>query len=96
MKEKMWKLHQALIRQEEGQDLIEYALVVALIAFGEGLQNNHHAFPNSANHRIHWWEPDFAADVIFLLNKAGLIWNVKKPSPALVAKARGQEGIVEL
>lgn len=69
---------------------------VALIAFGEGLQNNHHAFPNSANHRIHWWEPDFAADVIFLLSKVGLVWNVKKPSPALVAKARGHEGIVEL
>lgn len=69
---------------------------VALIAFGEGLQNNHHAFPNSANHRIHWWEPDFAADVIFVLKKLGLIWNVKTPSPALVAKARGHQGIVEL
>ncbi len=33
---KLWKLHakmQSLIKREEGQDLIEYALVVALIAF---------------------------------------------------------------
>jgi pilus assembly protein Flp/PilA len=32
----LWKLHakmQNLIKNEEGQDLIEYALVVALIAF---------------------------------------------------------------
>jgi pilus assembly protein Flp/PilA len=33
---KLWKLYtkmQSLIDREEGQDLIEYALVVALIAF---------------------------------------------------------------
>jgi pilus assembly protein Flp/PilA len=36
MKDQMWKLSikiQNLLGREEGQDLIEYALVVALIAF---------------------------------------------------------------
>lgn len=36
MKDQMWKLAlkaQDLLQREEGQDLIEYALVVALIAF---------------------------------------------------------------
>jgi pilus assembly protein Flp/PilA len=36
MQTTLWKLYsrlQTLILQEEGQDLIEYALVVALIAF---------------------------------------------------------------
>jgi pilus assembly protein Flp/PilA len=36
MKDKMWKLSiqiQNILKGEEGQDLIEYALVVALIAF---------------------------------------------------------------
>jgi pilus assembly protein Flp/PilA len=36
MKLRLWKLYiqvQTLIQKEEGQDLIEYALVVALIAF---------------------------------------------------------------
>jgi pilus assembly protein Flp/PilA len=36
MQLKMWMLYsgmQRLIKREEGQDLIEYALVVALIAF---------------------------------------------------------------
>jgi pilus assembly protein Flp/PilA len=36
MRIKLWTLHsgmQRLIKREEGQDLMEYALVVALIAF---------------------------------------------------------------
>jgi pilus assembly protein Flp/PilA len=36
MKDKLWKLSikiQAILNNEEGQDLIEYALVVSLIAF---------------------------------------------------------------
>jgi pilus assembly protein Flp/PilA len=36
MKDKLWKLSikiQSILKGEEGQDLIEYALVVALIAF---------------------------------------------------------------
>jgi pilus assembly protein Flp/PilA len=36
MKDQMWKLSikiQSIFNREEGQDLIEYALVVALIAF---------------------------------------------------------------
>jgi pilus assembly protein Flp/PilA len=36
MKSELWKFHikmQNLMAREEGQDLIEYALVVALIAF---------------------------------------------------------------
>jgi stearoyl-CoA desaturase (delta-9 desaturase) len=69
---------------------------VALVAFGEGLQNNHHAFPNSANHRVWWWEPDFAADVIRLLRIFGLIWNVKTPSASAITKAKGTPGIIEL
>lgn len=31
---KMYVVGKALIEREEGQDLVEYALVVALIAFG--------------------------------------------------------------
>jgi pilus assembly protein Flp/PilA len=37
MRELMFKVHfkmQTLIANEDGQDLVEYALVVALIAFG--------------------------------------------------------------
>lgn len=31
---------------------------VALVSFGEGWHNNHHAFPFSARHGMAWWELD--------------------------------------
>ena len=33
-------------------------LAIALLVFGEGLQNNHHAYPRSARFAYRWWEPD--------------------------------------
>lgn len=44
-------------RRFDNQDRSANNYLVALFSFGEGLQNNHHAFPNSANHRVYWWEP---------------------------------------
>jgi stearoyl-CoA desaturase (delta-9 desaturase) len=31
--------------------------IVGLLAFGEGWHNNHHAFPRSAFHGLHWYPP---------------------------------------
>jgi stearoyl-CoA desaturase (delta-9 desaturase) len=61
---------------------------VALLTFGEGLQNNHHAFPSSAAHAVAWWQPDLALYVIRLLQGLGLVWNVKLPSRKAIAEAR--------
>ena len=58
---------------------------VAIVAFGEGLQNNHHAFPGAAAHALHWWEPDLSIWVIRLLKLVGLVWDVKHPSQAEIA-----------
>jgi stearoyl-CoA desaturase (delta-9 desaturase) len=65
--------------------------LVALLSFGEGLQNNHHAFPSAARHGLRWWEPDFSGWLILLLARLGWVWNVNHPSPAAVARAR-EEG----
>ena len=54
--------------------------VVALFAFGEGLQNNHHAFPSSAMHALEWWEPDIAGWTLLVLAKLGLVWDLKIPT----------------
>ncbi len=62
--------------------------VVALLAFGEGLQNNHHAFPGSANHRVAWWEPDLSSWIIHGLKKLGLVWSVRVPTHEEVEEAR--------
>lgn len=61
---------------------------VALFAFGEGLQNNHHAFPRAARHAFRWWEPDLSGLVIAGLERARLIWDVNRPTPAQLTAAR--------
>src|SRR6185295_9679778 len=50
--------------------------LVGLLALGEGWHNNHHAFPRSAFHGLRWWQFDFSAYVIRLLEWSGLAWNV--------------------
>jgi stearoyl-CoA desaturase (delta-9 desaturase) len=52
---------------------------VAILTFGEGLQNNHHAFPGAYRHAMRWWEPDLSGWVIALLAKAGIVWDLKMP-----------------
>lgn len=52
---------------------------VAILTFGEGLQNNHHAFPGAYRHAMRWWEPDLSGWVIALLAKAGVVWGLKMP-----------------
>jgi stearoyl-CoA desaturase (delta-9 desaturase) len=67
--------------------------IVAVLAFGEGLQNNHHAFPSSHAHAVHWYEPDLSAWVIRLMAKVGLVWDVKSPSARALADARRTQAV---
>ena len=60
---------------------------VALVTFGEGNQNSHHAFPSSARHGLAWWQPDFTADVIGALTLSGLIWDVTIPHASAIQNA---------
>ncbi|KAF6153837.1 hypothetical protein GIB67_001070 [Kingdonia uniflora] len=53
---------------------------MALISFGEGWHNNHHAFQSSARHGLEWWQIDVTWYVIKLLERIGLATNVKVPS----------------
>ncbi len=57
-----------------------------ILAFGEGWHNNHHAFPASARHGLKWWQFDSSYIIIKTLEKVGLVWNVKLPSPEHMAK----------
>ena len=54
---------------------------VALLSFGEGWHNNHHAFPTSAAHGLRRWELDSSAAVIWALERLGLAWDVVRISP---------------
>jgi fatty-acid desaturase len=49
---------------------------VALITYGEGWHNNHHAYPRMAPHGHRWWEIDTTYMVIRAMRAVGLAWNV--------------------
>ncbi len=50
---------------------------VALLTFGEGWHNNHHAHPASARHGLAWYELDVTWLGIAFLEKLGIAKNVK-------------------
>ncbi|KAK3411055.1 palmitoyl-monogalactosyldiacylglycerol delta-7 desaturase, chloroplastic [Eucalyptus grandis] len=55
---------------------------VAVLAFGEGWHNNHHAFEYSARHGLEWWQLDMTWYVVRLLQVLGLATDVKLPNEA--------------
>jgi stearoyl-CoA desaturase (delta-9 desaturase) len=64
--------------------------IVALLVFGEGWHNNHHAFPASARHGLHRFQLDVSWWVIRVLERVRLVWNVKTPSGDQLARRRLQ------
>ena len=52
---------------------------VALLAFGEGWHNNHHAYQRSARHGFRWWEFDPTYLMIQLLSIVGLASQIHLP-----------------
>lgn len=54
---------------------------VALLTFGEGWHNNHHAFPTSARHGLRWYQFDMNWIAVRLLEKAGLAMSIKVANP---------------
>jgi len=50
---------------------------VAVVTYGEGWHNNHHAFQYSARHGMKWWEIDMTWMTIQFLQALGLATKVK-------------------
>ena len=59
--------------------------VLALLTTGEGWHNNHHHYQSSANQGFRWWEIDVTYYVLRLLAFTGLIWDLRRPSPEVIA-----------
>ncbi len=59
---------------------------VALLTYGEGWHNHHHAYPRAATTSWHWWEVDMTWWTIWTLKTMGLAKNVMMP-PAKVFKS---------
>lgn len=62
--------------------------IMALLAFGEGWHNAHHAFPASARHGLRWWEFDSSWLVIRSLAALRLARDIKLPSAAQLERRR--------
>ena len=67
-------------RPFESHDEARNNPVMAMLGFGEGWHNGHHAFPASARHGLRWWELDISWLVIRGLSLVGLASNVKTPT----------------
>lgn len=52
---------------------------VALLTYGDGWHNNHHAYPNSAAHGLRWWELDLTHLTIRMFAKLRLAEDVLLP-----------------
>src|SRR5579864_1855876 len=78
-------------REFETNDRSHNEWVVGLLAFGEGWHNNHHAFPRSAFHGLHWWQLDLSGYLIWTLERLGLAYDVYRVSPALLARSSSRK-----
>jgi stearoyl-CoA desaturase (delta-9 desaturase) len=60
-------------------------LLLAILTFGEGWHNNHHHYPGSARQGFFWWEIDITYYVLALLERIGLIWDLR-PVPEKIKR----------
>jgi stearoyl-CoA desaturase (delta-9 desaturase) len=71
--------------------------LAALVSMGESWHNNHHAYPGSARLGLDRDQPDPGWWVLCVLEKLGLVWNLKTPAtmparPELVRVSNSEGG----
>jgi stearoyl-CoA desaturase (delta-9 desaturase) len=59
---------------------------LALLTMGEGWHNNHHHYMNSANQGFFWWEIDLSFYTLKVLEKVGLVWDLRPVPPHMKAR----------
>ena len=65
---------------------------LALITLGEGWHNNHHHYCNSTRQGFFWWEIDMTYYGLKLLEKMGLVWDLK-PVPKRLLRRQPVSGV---
>jgi stearoyl-CoA desaturase (delta-9 desaturase) len=63
---------------------------LAIPTLGQSWHHNHHAFPNSAIFGLEWWQIDLGKWLIWLLEKTGLVWDVKRPTENMIVARKLQ------
>lgn len=60
---------------------------LGFVTLGEGWHNNHHFYASTANNGFFWWEIDITYYVLRLLEKMGIVWDLRTP-PQWVLEGR--------
>ena len=68
-------------RRFETTDTSRNNFWLALLTMGEGWHNNHHRFAHLSRQGLYWWEIDASYYVLCLLEKLGIVWDLKRPKP---------------
>jgi stearoyl-CoA desaturase (delta-9 desaturase) len=58
------------------------SFLAALVVMGDGWHNNHHYYPVSVRHGFEWWQIDPSYYLLCLLERLGIVWDLKRPVPA--------------
>jgi stearoyl-CoA desaturase (delta-9 desaturase) len=69
--------HKFGYRTYDSSDRSKNCWWVALLTYGEGWHNNHHAYQYSARHGMKWWEIDLTWMTIQFLQMLGLAQKVR-------------------
>jgi stearoyl-CoA desaturase (Delta-9 desaturase) len=59
---------------------------LALLTMGEGWHNNHHHYMSSTNQGFFWWEVDVTYYILKVLEKLGLVWDLRRPPERILRK----------
>ncbi|NJK36108.1 MAG: acyl-CoA desaturase, partial [Oscillatoriales cyanobacterium SM2_2_1] len=76
---------------EDSKDHSSNLWWAALLTYGEGWHNNHHAYPKAAKAGLRWWEVDATWWVIALFQKLGWAKKVYLPEPWQLSAQSVQE-----
>jgi stearoyl-CoA desaturase (delta-9 desaturase) len=63
-------------------------LLLSLITLGEGWHNNHHYYPGAARQGFYWWEIDPVYYSLKVLERLGIVWNVRGVPERVLEKGR--------
>jgi stearoyl-CoA desaturase (delta-9 desaturase) len=72
-------------RPFETDDTSRNNALLALVSFGEGWHNNHHAFPVSCRQGHTWWQVDISWMVLRVGELLGLVTDVRRPPARAMA-----------
>jgi len=86
--------HRVGRRRFETRDGSRNNLLLALLTLGEGWHNNHHYHPGSTRQGFVWWEIDMAYYGLWLLERLGVVWDLR-PVPSRVVRAAQKSGASE-